>query len=206
MARLDDRAKIFRNQLFPLTTLTGFSYAGVERNTSPLNVRARLRPSELIFADVRLNYDTRYHNLRDLVFGGGLTKNVFSLPVSVSQNWYYTRRIAVDELREQVPFDPSTLPGNQFDFSGFVGSPARGPYGGFTVLYDLRDKEFSGIARDRRMIALVTSAGWAWDCCSLQLQSFTFNAGLRNESRYIFSFTLKGIGTFGTENIGQRRQ
>ena len=35
---------------------------------------------------------------------------------------------------------------------------------------------------------------------------FTFNAGLRNESRYIFAFTLKGIGTFGTENIGQRRR
>ncbi len=195
-----------RNQFFPLYTLTGFSYAGVERNASPLSLRARMRPNDLVSADVRLNYDTRYHDLRDVVFGGTLSRSVLSIPISVSQNWYYTRRIAVDKFREETIFDPSTLPGNQFDFSGFVGNPARGPYGGFSVIYDLRDKDFSGMARDRRLIALTSSVGWAWDCCSLQIQSFTFNAGQRNESRYIFSFTLKGIGTFGTENIGQRRQ
>jgi LPS-assembly protein len=190
-----------RNQFFPLNTLSGFSFGGLQRHTSPLNVRARVRPSNLVFADVRMNYDTQFHNLRDVIVGGGLSKSLFS----ISHNWYYTRRVAVDRLREKLPFDPSTLPGNQFDFSGFAGNPARGPYGGFTVMYDLRDKDFAGIARDRRLIALVGVGGWAWDCCSVQLQSFTFNAGFRNETRYIFAFTLKGIGTFGTQNIGQRR-
>jgi len=190
-----------RNQFFPLTTLTGFNYAGLRRTTSPLNVRARLRPNEVIYADVRMNYDTEFHNLRDVVFGGGFQKGILTL----SNSWYYTRRIAVDKFREDLPFDPSSLPGNQFDFSAFAGNPARGPYGGFTTIYDLRNQKFDGTPQDRRMIALIGSAGWAWDCCSVQVQSFTFNAGARNETRYIFAFTLKGIGTFGTQNIGQRR-
>lgn len=190
-----------RNQFFPLTTLTGFNYAGLRRQTSPMNLRARLRPNNVIYGDVRLNYDTELHKLRDVVFGGGFQKSIFTF----SNSWYYTRRIAVDQVRERVPFDPSSLPGNQFDFSAFVGSPVKGPYGGFTTIYDLRNRKFDGSLQERRMIALIGSAGWAWDCCSLQMQSFTFNAGSRNETRYIFAFTLKGLGTFGTQNIGQRR-
>jgi LPS-assembly protein len=201
-------ANCTRNQFLPLMTLTGFNYAGLKRNSSPLNVRARMRPTDTLFADVKLNYDTEFHHLRDVVFGGGMAKGIFQ----VSNSWYYTRRIAVDKFREELPFDPSSLPGNQFDFSAFVGNPGRGPYGGFTIIYDLRNKYFDGTARKsfdgspyRSMTALVSSVGWAWDCCSVQINSSTFNAGVRNETRYIFAFTLKGIGTFGTQNIGQRR-
>lgn len=187
-----------RNQFFPINTLSGFAFGGVRRTVSPLNLRARYRPNPLVFADVRLNYDTKFHQLRDVVVGGGISRGIFA----VSQSWYYTRRIAVDEFRN----DPSTLPGNQMDVSAFAGNPARGPYGGFTVVYDLRDRTFSGMERDRRLINLTTTAGWAWDCCSVQVQDITYKVGLRSENRIVFAFTLKGIGTFGTENLGQRRR
>ena len=192
-----------RNQFFPINTLGGFSFGGLRRDVSPLNLKARLRPNQTVFADVRLNYDTKFHDLRDLIFGAGVTKGVFS----VSQSWFYTRCIALDRTRCRLgtPRDPTTLPGNQMDWSVFVGNPAKGPYGGFTVSYDLRDKFFNGRDRDRRLINLTTSAGWAWDCCSFNVQTITFNAGIRDESRIIFAFTLKGIGSFGTQNIGQRR-
>jgi len=36
-------------------------------------------------------------------------------------------------------------------------------------------------------------------------QFSTFNVGLRKENWLVFSFRLNGIGTFGTEQIGQRR-
>lgn len=187
-----------RNQFFPINTLAGFSFGGMRRTVSPLNVRARLRPTPSLFADVRLNYDTRFHDIRDFIVGAGITRGIFS----VSQSWYYTRRIAVDQFR----FDPSTLPGNQMDISAFVGNPVKGPYGGFNVSYDLRDRQFNGVPRDRKLINLTTSAGWAWDCCSINVQSITFNAGLRNENRILFAFTLKGIGSFGTDTLGQRRR
>ncbi|MBS1788882.1 MAG: LPS-assembly protein LptD [Acidobacteria bacterium] len=187
-----------RNQFFPINTLGGFSFGAIQRDVSPLNVKARVRPTQTIFADVRLNYDTKFHDLRDFIVGAGLTKGIFS----ISQSWFYTRRIAVDQFK----FDPSTLPGNQMDISAFLGNPSKGPYGGFTVSYDLRDKLFNGGVRDQKLINLTTSTGWAWDCCSLNIQTITFNAGLRNENRIVFAFTLKGIGSFGTENIGQRRR
>ncbi len=187
-----------RNQFYPINTLSGFAFGGVKRDVSPLNIRARLRPTPALFADVRFNYDTRFHQIRDFIVGAGYTRGIFS----ISQSWYYTRRIRVDQFQ----YDPSTLPGNQMDFAAFVGNPARGPYGGFAVSYDLRDRTFSDVPRDTRLINLTASAGWAWDCCSINIQSLTFNAGARNESRILFAFTLKGLGAFGTDAIGQRRR
>ncbi len=192
-----------RNQFFPINTFSGFAYGGIERDVSPLNVRARVRPTETTFADIRLNYDTRYHDIRDFIVGAGIQRGIFAL----SQSWFYTRRVEVDKFRsDQMRFDPTTFPGNQLDFTAFAGNPARGPYGGINVSYDLRDRDFAGFSRDRRLINLTTSTGWAWDCCSINVQRLTFNAGVRNESRLVFAFTLKGIGAFGTENIGQRRR
>lgn len=187
-----------RNQFSPLNALSGFSFGGVKRNFSPFSVSARLRPTPLLFTDVRLNYDTRYHALRDLVVTAGLAHSIFS----ITHSWYYTRRIAVDKTH----FDPSTLPGNQMDLSVFVGNPRRGPYGGFALAYDLRDQPITGPSHDPRLIYLISTAGWAWDCCSIQVQNVTFKAGLRNENRILVAVTLKGIGTFGTENIGQLRR
>jgi LPS-assembly protein len=190
-----------RNQLIPINTLSGFAFASAQRDASPLNLKARLYPTQGLYADVRLNYDTRFNSLRDLILGMGASKGIFGL----YQTWYYTRRIEDDKLREdQIPFDPTTFPGNQFDFTAIVSNPARrGPYGSFTISYDFRDQTFEGLPRDRRFIYLTTTSGWAWDCCGFQVQHTTFNAGNRNESRFVFAFTLKGIGTFGTQTLGQ---
>ncbi len=208
LREFDASGNRMRNQFFPINTLSGFAFGGIRRDTSPLNLRARLRPTQALFADVRLNYDARFHGLRDFLVGAGISKGLFS----ISQSWYFTRRIDVDkfrDLKDPNRYDPTTFPGNQIDVAAFVGNPARGPYGGFTVSYDLRDRFFTGdpsTRRERVLINLTTTTGWAWDCCSLNVQHVTFNAGFRNENRILFAFTLKGIGTFGTENFGQRRR
>jgi LPS-assembly protein len=189
-----------RNQFFPVNTLSGFAFAGAERDVSPLNLKARLYPTSNLYADLRLNYDTRFHNLRDLIVGMGATKGIFSF----YQTWYYTRRIEDDKLRrDQILFDPTTFPGNQFDFSAYIGNRTRGPYTAFSLGYDFRDQFFNGQPRDRRFINLTTTSGWAWNCCGVEVQHVTFNAGNRNESRFVFAFTLKGIGTFGTQTFSQ---
>jgi LPS-assembly protein len=189
-----------RNQFFPVNTVSGFAYAGVERDASPLNLRARLYPTSNLYADFRLNYDTRFHSLRDIIVGMGVTKGILSF----SQTWYYTRRIEDDKLRkDQLQFDPTTFPGNQFDFWAYIGNRARGPYSSFGLSYDFRDQLFNGQPRDPRFISLTTTSGWAWDCCGFEVQHVTFNAGNRNESRFVFAFTLKGIGTFGTQTFSQ---
>jgi LPS-assembly protein len=190
-----------RNQFFPVNTLSGFSFLSADRDVSPLNLKARFYPVQNLFADLRLNYDTRFNNLRDIIVGMGASKGILAF----SQSWYYTRRIEDDKLRDQqISFDPTTFPGNQFDFSALIGNRTRGPYGSFTLSYDFRDQKFDGTARASGtpgIIYLTTTSGWAWDCCGFEVQHTTFNAGSRNESRFVFAFTLKGIGTFGTQSI-----
>src|SRR5262245_31872578 len=189
-----------RNQFFPVNTMSGFAYLGVERDSSPLNVKARLYPTQNLFADLRLNYDTKFNSLRDLVVGTWVGKGIFSF----GQTWYYTRRIVDDKLSaDQLLSDPTTFPGNQFDFYASVGNRAHGPYSAFSISYDFRDQLFNGQPKDRRFIYLTTTSGWAWNCCGFEVQHVTFNAGNRNESRFVFAFTLKGIGTFGTQTFNQ---
>src|SRR5262245_18650588 len=189
-----------RNQFFPLNTLSGFAFEGAERDASPLNLKARLYPTSTLSADLRLNYDTRFHSLRDLVVGTWVGKGIFSF----GQTWYYTRRIVDDKLSaDQLLSDPTTFPGNQFDFYASVGNRAHGPYSAFSISYDFRDQLFNGQPKDRRFIYLTTTSGWAWNCCGFEVQHVTFNAGNRNESRFVFAFTLKGIGTFGTQTFNQ---
>ncbi|MBK8304781.1 MAG: hypothetical protein IPK98_15815 [Chloracidobacterium sp.] len=53
------------------------------------------------------------------------------------------------------------------------------------------------------MISSLVTLGYAYDCCSLAMQYYTFNVGVRKENRVTFSFRLNGIGAFGTEQIGQ---
>ncbi|MFM8393245.1 MAG: LPS-assembly protein LptD [Acidobacteriota bacterium] len=186
-----------RNQFFPINTLSGFAFGGLGRHASPLNLRARLRPTGELYADARVNYDTKLQSLRDIIVGGGIVRRLFS----ISQTWYFTRRVPIDQFR----FDPTSLPGNQADVSAFFGNPSKGPYAGVNVSYDLRNRRFNNLPRDPKLLNFTTSVGWAWDCCSLNVQNVTFNVGLRNENRILFAFTFKGIGTFGTDTHGQRR-
>jgi LPS-assembly protein len=197
-----------RNQFFPINMLSGFSYGGIIRNTSPLNLRARLRPTTALWADVRMNYDTHYNGIRDFIVGSGFGRGIFQF----TQSWYFSRQIDLDQAGNVTQqggnassYDPSSFPGNQVDFSAFIGNNARGPFGGVGLAYDLRDRRFNGEPRDRNFINLTASGGWAWDCCSFNVQRITYNAGIRNESRVVFAFTLKGIGSIGTDDIGQRR-
>ena len=186
-----------RDTFYPINTLSGFAFGGVRRRFSPLNLRARVRPGAVYYGDLRLDYDTELKGLRDVVISGGLTRGILAL----SQSWTYTRRLEFEPAR----FDPSTFPGNQLDTAAFVGNPRRGPYGGLILSYDFRQTTNRG--QDiRNLINLTTTGGWAWDCCSVMVQNVTFNVGVRNENRILVAFSLKGIGTFGTETFGQLRR
>ena len=96
--------------------------------------------------------------------------------------------------------EPGTLQGSQWSPSVFLGDRNRGWYGGTSLFFDFQNRPGKGSP----LISSVVTVGRAWDCCSLTAQYFTFNVGLRHENRVVFSFRLNGIGTFGTEQIGQR--
>ena len=190
-----------RNQFYPLNTLSGFVYGGIPRRFSPVNVDARYRPRRNLFADFRTDIDSNGHGLRSLSTTFGLTRS----SIQVFQSFYYTRAIALDPGLATLPrapeFEAGTVRGSQWSPSVFLGNRDRGFFGGASFFFDFQKRPGRG---DSSLISSTVTLGHAWDCCAATVQFSSFNVGLRKENRVVFAFRLNGIGSFGTEQIGQR--
>ncbi|MEJ7615766.1 MAG: LPS assembly protein LptD [Pyrinomonadaceae bacterium] len=191
-----------RNQFYPITTFSGFTYGGVARRFSPLAIEARYRPAAYLLADVRTDFDTQGEGFRNLSVTFGIARPL----VEAVQTFYYTRAIGLASSLQQ-PFagtldkEPGTLRGSQWSPALFVGNRARGIFGGVSFFFDFQNRPGKG---SNSLISSTETIGYAFDCCAVTMQHYSFNVGLRNENRFLFSFRLNGIGTFGTEQIGQR--
>jgi LPS-assembly protein len=192
-----------RNQFYPINTLSGFVYGGVPRRFSPINVDARYRPRRNLFVDVRSDLDTRGGGMRSLSTTVGLTRSL----IEVFQSFYYTRAIelvpslARFQDSRGLGLEAGTLRGSQWSPSVFLGNRERGLFGGASFFFDFQKRPGRG---DNSLISSTLTLGNSWDCCAVTAQFSTFNVGLRKENRLVFSFRLNGIGSFGTEQIGQR--
>lgn len=189
-----------RNQFYPLNTFSGFTYGGVARRFSPVNIEARYRPQRNLFADVRTDVDVQGGGLRNLAVSFGL-----NLPlVKAFQTFYYTRAITLSPNLEQFidenKKEPGTIQGSQWSPSVFIGNTERGLFGGVSFFFDFQNRPQQGSSS---LISSTATLGYGFDCCAVTVQNYTFNVGLRNENRFVFSFRLNGIGAFGTEQIGQ---
>ena len=189
-----------RNQFYPINTLSGFSYGGVPRGFSPLNVEARYRPSSDIFLDFRTDLDTRGGGLRALSASFGINRSL----VQIFQSFYYTRAVelvpSLARFADPLGKEPGTLRGSQWSPSFFLGDRERGLFGGASFFFDFQVHP----GNHRSLVSSTVTIGYSWDCCAITAQNYTFNVGVRQENRMVFSFRLNGIGTFGTEQIGQR--
>jgi len=162
------------NQFYPLNTLTGFSATGIQRPISPVSMSLRLTPQPGISYDIRGDYDTRLNRLRD---------------GSVSAIWQRTRYTLVGTYFKTNAIEPSLFQNHHVQSQFIYGNVQRGFSASVTMSYDLQTK------------ALLNShsrLNYAWDCCGASLVYQQFNLGVRSESRITFSFSLKGIGNFGT--------
>src|SRR6266542_6800601 len=190
-----------RNQFYPINTLSGFSYGGVPRRFSPLNVEARYRPRADIFVDLRTDLDTRGGGVRALSTTFGINRPL----IQAFQSFYYTRAVelvpSLAQFADARGKEPGTLRGSQWSPSLFLGDRERGLFGGASFFFDFQTRPGTN---GRSLISSTVTAGYTWDCCAVTAQNYTFNVGVRQENRMVFSFRLNGIGTFGTEQIGQR--
>jgi LPS-assembly protein len=187
-----------RNQFYPINTLSGFVYGGIPRRFSPVNVDARYRPRRNLFVDFRTDLDTNGHGMRALATTFGLSKQI----IQVFQSFYYTRAVEVaPELADPRGFEAGTVRGSQWSPAVFLGKRDRGFFGGASFFFDFQKRPGRG---DSSLISSTVTLGHAWDCCAVATQFSSFNVGLRKENRLVFSFRLNGIGSFGTEQFGQR--
>ena len=189
-----------RNQFYPINTLSGFSYGGIPRRFSPINIEARYRPSNNIFVDLRTDLDTRDGGLRAISTTFGINRPL----VQAFQSFYYTRAVALvgDLARfgDASGNEPGTQRGSQWSPSIFLGDRERGLFGGASLFFDFQKRPGRGTDS---LISSTATLGYTWDCCAVTVQHYSFDVGLRKENRFVFSFRLNGIGTFGTEQIGQ---
>ncbi len=195
-----------RNQIEPITALSFYTFGGVPRRFSPLNVDATYRPQRNTFANVRLDYGLSGDGLRDISAGLGYRASF----VKLFQTFYYTRAVTLMPSLAQycqnsnTPSvtckEPGTLRGSQWSPAIFLGDRSHGIYGGASFFFDLENRRKT---QTSPMISSLVTLGYAYDCCSLALQYYTFNVGVRKENRVVFSFRLNGIGSFGTEQFGQ---
>ncbi|MDQ1590536.1 MAG: LPS-assembly protein [Pyrinomonadaceae bacterium] len=188
-----------RNQFYPINTFSGFTYGGVPRRFSPLNVEARYRPHPNLTTDVRTNLDVQGGGVRDLAVSFGINRRL----VQAFQTFYYTRAITLaPSLRQFADArgkEAGTLRGAQWSPYIFIGNRERGLFGGAALFFDFQNRP----GKNSPLVSSTLTVGYAWDCCAVTLQDSFFNLGLRKENRVVFSFRLNGIGTFGTEQIGQ---
>lgn len=190
-----------RNQFYPINTLSGFVYGGLPRRFSPVNVDARYRPRRDLFVDFRTDIDTNGHGMRALSTTFGLSRS----SIQIFQSFYYTRAIELGpdqaNLADARGFEAGTVRGSQWSPSVFLGNRDRGLFGGASFFFDFQKRPGRG---DSSLISSTVTLGHAWDCCAATIQFSSFNVGLRKENRVVFAFRLNGIGSFGTEQIGQR--
>lgn len=191
-----------RNQFFAIDSLSGFSYGAVPRRFSPLSIETRYRPRRSAFFDFRTDMDTHGGGVRSLSTTVGINRALFQ----AFQTFYYTRAIAlVPSLAQFVdPLtgrEPGTLRGSQWSPSVFIGNREKGLYGGVSFFFDFQTRPGKG---NTSLISSTATLGYSWDCCAIAVQNTTFNVGLRKENKFLVAFRLNGIGTFGSEQIGQR--
>jgi len=184
-----------RNQFYPINTLSGFTFGGISRAFSPVNLQVRYRPLSTIFADVRMDIGTEDQFVRDLTLGGGFSTDRYL----VSARYNLARRV------EFAPnqFEAGTFDGNQLVTTFQFGDETRGLYAGTRIGYDFTDRFVSNEISGGRLRNSNSYMGYQWDCCGVQFNYGTFKAGLRNESAFSFTFSLAGLGSFGTDQFAQ---
>jgi lipopolysaccharide assembly outer membrane protein LptD (OstA) len=185
-----------RNQFYPINTLSGFTFGGVARSFSPVNVAARYRPLSSVFADLRMDLGTDSGIVRDVTIVGGVRTD----KLSVSADYYLSRQIRI----QPNGFEAGTFPGDQVGTTIQLGDELRGLYGGARINYDFTNRFVTDTQVSQgRLMNSRSYIGYGWDCCGVQFNYNTFKAGLRNESAWSFTFSLAGLGSYGTDQFSQ---
>jgi LPS-assembly protein len=189
-----------RNQLATITALTPFTFGGIPRRWSPINIDVTYRPERTIFFNTRSDIGVNGDGLRNISATIGYDTKLFKF----FQTFYYTRAVdlapSLQQFSNNFGKEAGTQRGSQWNPSVFVGDRNKGLFGGVSLFFDFQNRRAT---QGRPLISSLGTLGYAYDCCSLVVQHYTFNVGVRRENRFVFSFRLNGIGAFGTEQFGQ---
>jgi LPS-assembly protein len=169
-----------RNAITPILDVSGFDFEDGVRRFSPIISRMRFSTSPSTSTDVQMDYDTRDHLFRSAGIIGNASRGFFVGGVS----YFFTRASTVE------------IPSNQLRGSITYGNRLKpGFSAALSVSYDVLHSVFQGST---------TEVGYNTSCYGLSLEVSQFNVGPRIESRFVFSFSLKNVGSVGTLRPAER--
>jgi LPS-assembly protein len=170
------------NAFYPLDTATGFYQTEIPSNFAPISAIFQLSPKMGVHNDLMADFDPKLQRWRN---------------VSLATVWQL-KKIALSGTFFKIQAEEAGLPaGNQIQGTIAFGSPARGLFSNLTASYNIKTGQ---------LLNSTSHIGYAWDCCGLSLDFNQYNLGVRIESSFSFSFTLKGIGSFGNMKEGRPLQ
>jgi LPS-assembly protein len=154
--------------------LSAYAFVLGPRSTSPVVSMFRASPINGLGVNWQADYDPHSHAIVDSGF-------------SIDERW---RKYFVSAGDYEVHTNPLLVPyANQYRVRVQYGDPNnRGWNAGVEAVYDYRQRVLEYTT------ALVT---YNTDCCGFNVEYRRYNAGIRDESRFMFSFSIANVNTFG---------
>jgi LPS-assembly protein len=163
------------NSFYPLDTATGFYQTGIESNIAPVSAIFQLIPKNGIQDDIQADFDPKLKRFRNETLSTLWHRGLFFLSGTYL-------RIPQVETEADLPT------GNQIQGQIGYGSMKSGLSSSITLSYNIQTHQ---------LLNSNTRLSYVWDCCSLGVEFTQYNIGVLVESKFNFSFTLKGLGSFG---------
>lgn len=189
-----------RNQITPITELSFYTFGGVPRRFSPLNIEAIYRPLNTVFVSTKMDVGVQGDGLRNISATVGYDTKLLKF----FQTFYFTRAVelvpSLRQFEDRFGKEAGTLRGSQWSPAVFIGDKSQGIYGGTSLFFDFENRRET---KNSPLISSLFTIGYAFDCCAVSTQFYTFRVGVRRDNNFVFSFRLNGIGAIGTEQFGQ---
>jgi LPS-assembly protein len=164
------------NSFYPLDSITGLYQTGILRNFSPISASIQATPRGGIQYDFRADYDPKFQYWRNESLSAIWQRGKYSF-----SGTYFRANPPAEE--------PSKiLRGDAIQTQISYGAGNRGFFTSLGLSYNLQSSE---------LLNSLTRVSYLWDCCGISTEFNQYSLGFRTESRFSFTFMLKGIGSFG---------
>ena len=187
-----------RNVLSTTLDLTGVAFLTGPRSISPVVSQLKLRTTDATDFEWDIDYDKDLGRITTSNVFAGYKLGNYNVTVGDShlnapEGVTATQPTTVTTLTVA----PVTTDYDLFRWSATYGNPTKlglsaGGYGGYDfVLNQLQYGAFQ--------------AGYNWDCCGLNFEVRRYSLGpVRNDTQYLYSFTLAGVGSAGSLRRAER--
>jgi LPS-assembly protein len=186
-----------RNVFATTLDFTGVAFLTTPRDTSPVISRLRLRTSTATDLEWDVDYDVRTGRLQASNIFASYKLHDYFFSVGDSHLFNIIPPVSTLPDAPAPSTAPTVTPGvgeasfNQMHLAAIYGSPTKhGFSAGGNLGYDfvVGQTQYLGV-----------QAGYNRSCCGLSFEMRRYSLGsVRDDTQYLFSFTLAGVGSAGT--------